>query len=138
MATAKATLERKRNELGFHQVGNANGISIYVSTKGANASQSADRMVEPKLALPTHQFLLPALSSDISLRGKFNENGTTDSSFWIAGRGRDINHLITDSQEADITDSQEEEIFKTCRIRHEVHGYSWKVRYSCCRYILCS
>ena len=49
MATAKATLERKRNELGFHPVGNANGIPIYMSTKGANASQSADRMEEPKL-----------------------------------------------------------------------------------------
>jgi hypothetical protein len=105
-------LERRRNEIGFYQFGNANGIPIYVSTNRANASQSADFMVEPKLVLTSYQFLLPALNSDISLRGKFNDNGKTDTSFWIAGAGRDINHLVTDSQEVEITDSQEAEIFK--------------------------
>jgi hypothetical protein len=105
-------LEKQRNALGFHQVGRANGIPIYVSTKGANASQSADRMVEPKLSLPTHQFLLPTISSDISLRGKFNDEGKTDTNFWIAGTGRDTNCLVTDSQEAEITPSQEAEALK--------------------------
>ncbi|MHB8568311.1 MAG: hypothetical protein ACYC7D_07410 [Nitrososphaerales archaeon] len=112
MATAKATLESKRNEHGFHPVGNSNGIPIYVSTKGANASQSADRTVEPNLALPAYQFLLPALSSDFSLRGKFNDNGKSDTCFWIAGTGRDTNHLVTESQEPEITASQEAEIFR--------------------------
>jgi len=112
MEKAKGTLERKRNELGFHPVGNANGIPIYVSTERANASQAAERMVKPKLALPTYQFLLPALSSDSSLRGKFNDNGKTDTNFWIAGTGRDTNHLVTDSQEAEITPSQEAEALK--------------------------
>jgi hypothetical protein len=80
----------------------ANGIPIYVSTERANASQSADRVIEPKLALPTYQFLLSDLSSDSSLIGKFNDNGKSDTSFWIAGTGRDTNHLITESQEAEI------------------------------------
>jgi hypothetical protein len=112
MAAAKAALERKRNELGFNPVGDANGIPIYVSTSRANASQSASGVVESKLVLPSYQFLLPALSSDASLRGEFNDNGKTDTNFWIAGVGRDINHLIIDSNEAEITESQEAEIFK--------------------------
>jgi len=112
VATAPEELERQRSALGFSQIGKANGMPIYWSTEKANASQSIDRMVKPNLALPTYQFLLPALASDASLRGKFNENGTTDYSFWIAGRGRDTNHLITDSQEAEITASQEAEAFK--------------------------
>lgn len=112
VATAPEELERQRNSLGFSQVGRANGMPIYWSTEKANASQSIDRMVKPKLALAKYQFLLPALASDASLRGKFNENGTTDYSFWIAGRGRDTNHLISDSQEAEITASQEAEACK--------------------------
>ena len=103
MATARATLETKRTALGFHPVGNANGVPIYVSTKGANASQSADRMVEPELSLPTHQFLLPALSSDNSLRGKFSSNGKSDTCFWIAGTGRDINHLFREGEKSWMT-----------------------------------
>lgn len=112
MTTAQIALERKRNELGFYEIGKTNGIPIYVSTKRANASQSADRMVEPKLALPTYQFLLPALSSDSSLRSKFNDNGKSDYSFWIAGIGRDTNHLIDESQESEITPAQEAEAMK--------------------------
>lgn len=112
LATAQSTLETKRKELGFNQIGIANGIPIYVSTERANALQSADRVIEPKLALPTYQFLLSIFSSDSSLRGKFNDNGKSDSSFWIAGTGRDTNRLITESQENEITESQEAEIFK--------------------------
>jgi len=102
MATALATLEKQRNALGFHQVGKANGIPIYVSTEGANASESANRMVEPKLNLATHQILLSALSSDYSLRSKFNENGT-DSNFWVAGLGRDVNHLFREGEKSWMT-----------------------------------
>jgi hypothetical protein len=112
MATAKATLEKKRKELGFNQFGMANGIPIYVSTERANASESEKRVVQPKLVLATHQVLLSGLSSDSSLRGKFNDYGKSDTCFWIAGTGRDTNHLITDSQEAEITDSQKAEIPK--------------------------
>jgi len=112
VATAAEELESQRSSLGFGQIGKAKGMPIYLSTEKANASQSINRMVKPKLALPTYQFILPALASDKSLRGKFNQNGTTDYSFWIAGRGRDTNQLITESQEAEITASQEAEAFK--------------------------
>ncbi len=112
MATAKAELERKRRELGFSPIGNANGMPIYVSANRANASQSASNVAESKLALPSYQFLLPALSSDASLRGKFNDNGRSDYSFWIAGIGRDTNHLIDESIEAEITPAQEAEAIK--------------------------
>jgi hypothetical protein len=112
MATTPATLEKKRNELGFHPVGNANGISIYVSTERANASQSAERVVEPKLALPTYQFMLSAFYSESSLKDKFNDNGKSDYSFWIAGIGSDTNHLIDESQESEITPAQEAEAIK--------------------------
>jgi hypothetical protein len=106
------TLERKRNELGFYQIGKANGIPIYMLSEKAKASRSKDLMLKPKLVPITHQFLLPALSSDSSLRGKLNENGKTDYSFWIAGVGRDTNHLIDESQEAEITPAQEAEAIK--------------------------
>ena len=106
------TLERKRNELGFHEIGRANGIPIYWCTEKANAAQSTDRMLEPKLVPPTYQFVLPALSSDGSLRGKFNDNGKSDYSFWIAGTGKDTNHLIDESQESEITPAQEAEALK--------------------------
>ena len=112
MATALTTMEKERNALGFHQVGKAKGIPIYVSTERTNASESEKRLVEPKLNLATYQILLTALSSDSSLRGKLNDNGKSDTCFWIAGAGRNTNHLITDSQEAEMTDSQEAEIFK--------------------------
>ncbi len=112
VATAKTALERKRNELGFYPVGNANRIPIYVSTERANASESKKRVVKSKLSLVTYPLLLTSFSSDSSLRGKFNDNGKSDTSFWIAGTGRDTNHLVTDLQEAEITDSQEAEIFR--------------------------
>jgi len=102
MAKEIATSEKQRNALGFHQVGKANEIPLYVSTEGANALESANRMVEPKLKLATHQILLSALSSDSSLRGKFNENGT-DSNFWIAGTGRDVNHLFREGEKSWMT-----------------------------------
>jgi hypothetical protein len=106
-----ALLERKRSELGFYEIGKADGTPIYMSAEKADASQSAKRLVKPKLALSTYQFMLPALSSDSSLRGKFNDNGKTEYSFWIAGIGRDTNHLITESQ-AEIAPAQEAEALK--------------------------
>jgi hypothetical protein len=106
------TLERKRNELGFYEIGRANGIPVYLCNEKANASQSTDRLAHAKLALPTHQFILPAFNSDISLRDKFNDNGKSDYSFWIAGIGRDTNHLIDESQESEITPAQEAEAIK--------------------------
>lgn len=109
---ATAALEKQRNALRFHQIGKANGISIYLSTQRANARESAELMVEPKLALPKYQFILSALSSDSSLRGKFNDNGKTDYCFWIAGTGKDTNHLIDESQESEITPAQEAEAVK--------------------------
>ncbi len=105
-------MERKRNELGFHEIGRANGIAIYMLSEKANASQSKDRMLEPKLIPLTYQFLLPALASDSSLKAKVNENGKTDYSFWIAGTGRDTNHLIDESQESEITPAQEAEALR--------------------------
>jgi hypothetical protein len=71
MSTANATLEKKRKELGFNQFGMVNGISIYVSTERANASESEKRVVAPKLRLATCQLLLSGLSSDSSLRGEY-------------------------------------------------------------------
>jgi hypothetical protein len=105
-------VEKRRNALGFYQIGKANGIPIYVSTERADASESEKRLIEAKLNLATYQILLSALSSDSALRSKFNDNGKSDTCFWIADTGRNANHLITDSQEAEITDSQEVEIFK--------------------------
>jgi len=46
--------------------------------------------------------LLSGFSADSSLSGKFRDNGKTDTNFWIAGTGKDINHLVTDAQEAEI------------------------------------
>ncbi len=112
MAAVKVALEKKRDELGFHPIGNANGIPIYVSTNRENASQSASSVAKAKLALPSYQLLLPALRLDASLRGKFNDDGRSDCSFWIAGIGRDTNHLIDESIEAEITPDQEAEAMK--------------------------
>jgi hypothetical protein len=112
MATAKATLERKRNELGFHEIGRAHGIPIYTLNEKTSASQSAKRIVEPKLALPTYQFVLSAFGSESSLKDKFNDSGRSDYSFWIAGIGKDTNHLIDESQESEITPAQEAEAMK--------------------------
>ena len=107
--TAAEELERQRNALGFHQIGKAHGIPIYMLNVRASASQSAKRIVGPKLALPTYQFMLSAFASEKSLRGKLNDNGKSDYSFWIAGIGRDTNHLIDEAIEAEITPAQEAE-----------------------------
>ena len=74
----------------------------------ASASQSK-RLVGPKLALPTYQFMLSAFSSEGSLKDKFNDSGKSDYSFWIASIGKDTNHLIDESEEAEITPAQEAE-----------------------------
>ncbi len=112
MATAKTTLERKRNELGFHKIGKVHGTPIYMLNERANASQSAKCIVAPKLALPTYKFMLSAFGSERSLKDKFNDSGKSDYSFWIAGIGKDTNHLIDESQESEITPAQEEEAMK--------------------------
>ena len=113
MTTTKSeSLERKRNELGFYEIGKVNVIPIYMCNEKANASQAADRIARAKLVLPTYQFMLSAFNSDISLRTKFNDNGKSDYSFWIAGIGRDTNHLIDESQESEITPAQEAEAIK--------------------------
>lgn len=106
------SLERRRNELGFYEIGKFNRMPIYMCNEKATASQSADRLTHAKLALPTYQFLLPAFSSDISLRSKFNDNGKSDYAFWITGIGSDTNHLIDESQEAEITPAQEAEALR--------------------------
>ena len=114
MTTQQRTdaLERKRNELGFHEIGRANGIPIYMLSEKANVSKSKERMLKPKLIPLTYQLVLPALASDSSLKAKLNENGKTDYSFWIAGIGSDTNHLIDESQESEITPAQEVEAIK--------------------------
>ena len=112
MATAKASLERKRNGLGFHEIGKAYGIQIYMLNERASASESAKRIVEPKLAQPTYQFMLSAFGSESSLKDRFNDSGRSDYSFWIAGIGKDTNHLIDESQESEITPAQEEEAIR--------------------------
>jgi len=112
VATQSETLERKRRELGFYEIGRVNKMPIYMCNEKANASQSRDRMARAKLALPTYQFFLPAFNSDISLRTKFNGNGKSDYSLWIAGVGRDTNHLIDEAQESEITPAQEAQALK--------------------------
>jgi hypothetical protein len=112
MAIAESTLEKKRNELGFHLIGTVSGMPIYVSSKRSNASESIKRVVEAKLALPTYQFMLSAFGSESSLKDKFNESGKSDYSFWIACFGKDTNHLIDESQESEITPAQEAEAMK--------------------------
>ena len=109
---AAEELERQRNALGFHQIGKANGIPIYMLNERASASQSARRVADPGLALPTCQFMLSAFGSVSSLKDKFNDSGKSDYSFWISGTGRDTNHLIDESQEAEITPAQEAEAIK--------------------------
>ncbi len=112
MATVPTTLEKKREELGFHEIGKSHGIPIYLLNEKASASQSAKRIVEPKLVLPTYQFMLSAFGLDHSLKDKFNDNGKSDYSFWIAGIGKDTNHMIDESQESEITPAQEAEAMK--------------------------
>jgi hypothetical protein len=106
------TLERKRNELGFYEISNLNGIPIYMCNEKADVSQSTHHIAHAKLALPTYQFMLSAFNSDISLWAKFNDNGKSDYSFWIAGIGGDTNHLIDEFQESEITPAQEAEAIK--------------------------
>jgi hypothetical protein len=112
MATARATLEMKRKESGFNQMGIADGIPMYVSTERANASESKKRATKLKLSLCTRQFVLSAFGSESSLKDKFNDSGKSDYSFWIAGIGKDTNHLIDESQESEITPAQEAEAVK--------------------------
>ena len=109
MARRQATLEDQRNASGFYRIGDTDGIPIYMSSEKASASESDKRLAKSKLAFITYQLLLPALVSDSSLRVKLTEKGKTDYSFWIAGIGRDTNHLIDESQEAEITRAQEAE-----------------------------
>ena len=105
-------MDEQRNASGFYQIGKANDVSIYSSTERATASESKKRLLENKLNLATYQLLLPALSTDNSLRGKINDNGKTDTSFWIEGIGNDTNHLVTESQKVEITPTQETEALK--------------------------
>jgi len=105
-------MDEQRNASGFYQIGKANDVSIYASTERANASESKKRLLKNKLSLATYQLLLSAFSTDSSLRGKFNDNGKTDTSFWIDGIGKDTNHLVTESQKVEITPSQETEALK--------------------------
>ena len=106
------SLERKRNELGFHEIGRVKRTPIFLCNEKANATQATDRITRAKLALPTHQLLLPTLSSDNSLRTKFNDSGKSDYAFWIAGIGGETNHLIDESIEAEITPAQEAEAIR--------------------------
>ena len=110
--SADVKLEEERKSLGFSQIGKANGVPLYVSTERANAPESKKRLLKPKLRFATHQLVLSALSSDSALRGKFNDNGKSDYSFWIAGIGKDTNHLIDESIEAEITPTQEAEAIR--------------------------
>ena len=105
-------MDEQRNALGFYKIGNANDVSIYASTERANASESKKLLLKNKLNLATYQLLLPALSTDSSLRGKLNDNGKTDTSFWIDGIGKITNRLVTESQKVEITPSQEAEALK--------------------------
>ncbi len=96
----------------FHEIGRAHGIPIYKLNERASASQAAKRVAEAKLALPTYQFMLSAFGSERSLKDKFNDSGKSDYSFWIAGVGKDTNHLIDESQESEITPVQEAKAVK--------------------------
>ena len=87
-------------------------MPIYMLNERASAPQSATRVVKPRLALPTHPFMLSAFGSEKSLKDKFNDSGKSDYSFWIAGIGRNTNHLIDESREAEITPAQEAEALK--------------------------
>ena len=109
MTTAE---ESERSAPGFHQIGKAHGIPIYMLDERASASKSARRVLGPGLALPTYRFMLSAFSSVSSLKDKFNDSGKSDYSFWVAGIGRDTNHLIDEAIEAEITPAQEAEALK--------------------------
>lgn len=104
---SESSLERKRNELGFHEIGKANGIPIFTCNEKANAAEALDRAARAKLELPTYEFMLSAFGSESSLKDKFNDSGKSDYSFWITGMGRDTNHLIDESIEAEIMSAQE-------------------------------
>ena len=110
--TQTRTSKRKSKESGFHEIGRAYGIPIYMLNEKASASQAAKLVVEPRLVLPACQFMLSAFSSENSLKDKFNDSGKSDYSFWIAGIGRDTNHLIDESIESEITPAQEAEAIK--------------------------
>lgn len=110
--TQEDTSERKGVESGFHEAGRALGIPVYVLNEKASASQSAKRVAGHKLALPTYQIMLSAFGSEDSLKEKFNESGKSDYSFWIAGTGKDTNHFIDESVEAEITPAQEAEAIR--------------------------
>ena len=112
MPRARATLEKRRAEPGLHEIGKAHGVPIYMSDERASASQAAKRVVGPGLALPTCQFMLSAFGSESSLKDRLNDSGTSDYSFWVAGVGKDTNHLIDESQESEITPAQEAEAVK--------------------------
>jgi hypothetical protein len=111
MATV-GNIRKESDESGFHEIGKAHGITIYMLNEKANASKSARRIAETKLVLPTYQFMLSAFGSESSLKDRFNDSGRSDYSFWIAGIGRDTNHLIDESQESEITPAQEAEATK--------------------------
>jgi DNA-binding CsgD family transcriptional regulator len=83
-----------------------------VLNERASASQSAKLVVEPKLTLPTYQFVLSAFGSESPLKDRFSDSGKSDYSFWIEGVGKDTNHLIDESQESEITPAQEAEAMK--------------------------
>lgn len=78
----------------------------------ANASQSARRVVGPKLVLPTYQFMLSAFGEESSLKDIFNDCGRSDYSFWTANIGKETNHLIDEAVEAEISPAQEAEAMK--------------------------
>jgi hypothetical protein len=112
MATEKAAPASKRKESGFGQIGTVGGVPIFVSAERASASESRKRAAKLKLSLASYQFMLSAFGSEGSLKDKFNDSGKSDYSFWIAGVGKDTNHMIDESQESEITPAQETEAVK--------------------------
>jgi hypothetical protein len=56
--------------------------------------------------------MLSAFGSEDQLKEKFNDNGRSDYSFWVASIGKETNHLIDESIEAEITPAQEAEAIK--------------------------
>ena len=112
IASAGEKSEKWRDALGFLQVGESSGTPIFVSNERASASKSAKRVAAHGLALPTCQFMLSAFASENSLKDRFNDGGKSDYSLWVAGIGRDTNHLIDESIEAEITPSQEAEAIR--------------------------
>jgi hypothetical protein len=111
-STQTEKLEKKIDISGFHEIGKPREIPIYMLNEKASAPQSKKRVVESKLDIPTYQFMLSAFGSESSLKDKFNDSGKSDYSFWIAGIGKDTNHLIDESQESEISPAQEAEAIK--------------------------